>query len=130
MSQILLASPLLTHIKSLAMVGSLCGKATSDEVPGTLGGSRWQLRACVYGAGLREPTAPSGGSKRAQPGFLRRFDRLCFLGNRGAGAPRVGSTRISFKVEGVGQGADNMVCDHWLYPHAHPEQGEIQLLAV
>jgi len=70
--KILLASPLLTQIRSLAMVGSLCTKATrdcSDEFPGMLGGSRWQLRACIYGAGLREPTAPSGGSKRAQPGF-------------------------------------------------------------
>ena len=57
--------------KVLGMVGFLCAKATRDcsEVPGMLGGSRWQLRACIYGAGLREPTAPSGGSKRAQPGF-------------------------------------------------------------
>ena len=69
--KILLASPLLTQIRSLGMVGFLCAKATRDcsEVPGMLGGSRWQLRACIYGAGLREPTAPSGGSKRAQPGF-------------------------------------------------------------
>lgn len=100
MSQILLASPLLTHIKSLAMVGSLCGKATSDEVPGTLGGSRWQLRACVYGAGLREPTAPSGGSKRAQPGFSGALIASASLETAGLGLQELGALGYLLKLKG------------------------------
>ena len=58
--KILLASPLLTQIRSWAMVGSLCAKATrdcSDEFPGMLGGSR---------GGNSEPafTAPGSASRQ------------------------------------------------------------------
>lgn len=58
------------------------------------------LQALGPRAQVREPTAPSGGRERAQPG-----------------------SKHEIHYQEMGQGTDQAAGGHWLYPHVHHEQG-------